>query len=52
MSKAEAIRARLDPELPMTIWRGEKPWRYVAAIGRPDQMKSIKVAFAPLGCRA
>ena len=28
-----------DPETPMTIWKGSKPWRLVAAIGRPDQMK-------------
>ena len=33
------VRDGWDAETPMTIWRGQKPWRYVAAIGRPDQMK-------------
>jgi hypothetical protein len=33
------VRDGYDPEMSMVIWRGKKPWRYVAAIGRPDQMK-------------
>jgi hypothetical protein len=33
------VRDGWDPEMPMTIWRGSKPCAYVAAIGRPDQMK-------------
>ena len=33
------VRDGYDPQLSMTIWRGEKPWRYVRSIGQPDQMK-------------
>jgi hypothetical protein len=28
-----------DPAAPMKVWRGERPWRWVTAIGNPEQVK-------------
>ena len=33
------VRDGWDPQASMTIWKGERPWRFVRSIGRPDQIK-------------
>ena len=33
------VRDGYDPELPMVIWRKDKPWRRVERIGCPNQIK-------------
>jgi hypothetical protein len=33
------VRDGWDPQLPMTIWKNDRRWRYVRCIGQPDQMK-------------
>ena len=27
-----------DPDAPMKVWKGDKPWRWVTAIGHPEQV--------------